>query len=419
VVLARGDAVAIDRYGFIVAPEEARARAAAARCRRTKAQQKRDARALAKWRKMLGACREDFAAYLERRPAKVKRRVRKGIPDEFRGLVWQYLSGGCAGWAAGGGGGAGGCCLTAAAGASMPGAGASETKDRRRTLAAAAAEPPAAAPKRAPRQPTQLRPRPPCPALAPGGRALMSAHPTLYGELLSTSNEAVDMEIMRDLNRTFPNHVLFSQRQGPGQRCLFHVLRAFSAWDARVGYVQGMGFVAAVLLMYMSEEEAFWTLAALVKGAGGHAPLEGLYTPGMPLLRLCLAQFSALVDAELPRLGSHMAAESVEPSMYCTHWFNTIFAYSLPFEHLLRVWDVFLLEGMKTVFRVGLALLGSAADELAHEPFERLVAALNARKFPALRRPPDSLMRVRGRGRGRGRAGAGPRGGPGWGTRGF
>ena len=45
------------------------------------------------------------------------------------------------------------------------------------------------------------------------------------------------MEIMRDLNRTFPNHIFFKQRQGPGQRCLFHVLRAFSAWDARVGYV--------------------------------------------------------------------------------------------------------------------------------------------------------------------------------------
>lgn len=39
--------------------------------------------------------------------------------------------------------------------------------------------------------------------------------------------------------------------------------------------------------------------------------------------------------------------EGVVPSMYCTHWFNTIFAYSLPFEQLLRVWDVFLLEGMK------------------------------------------------------------------------
>jgi len=35
----------------------------------------------------------DWGAYVERRPDKVKRRVRKGIPDEFRGRVWSYLSG--------------------------------------------------------------------------------------------------------------------------------------------------------------------------------------------------------------------------------------------------------------------------------------------------------------------------------------
>lgn len=34
----------------------------------------------------------------------------------------------------------------------------------------------------------------------------------------------------------------------------------------QVGYVQGMGFVSAILLMYMSEEAAFWTLVALLKG---------------------------------------------------------------------------------------------------------------------------------------------------------
>lgn len=37
----------------------------------------------------------------------------------------------------------------------------------------------------------------------------------------------------------------------------------------QVGYVQGMGFVTAILLMYMSEEAAFWTLVALLKGAAG------------------------------------------------------------------------------------------------------------------------------------------------------
>jgi hypothetical protein len=63
----------------------------------------------------------------------------------------------------------------------------------------------------------------------------MRSHPGRYAQLVSHSPDAIDLEIMRDLNRTFPNHVFFHQRQGPGQQSLFHVLRAYSAMDKQVG----------------------------------------------------------------------------------------------------------------------------------------------------------------------------------------
>lgn len=66
----------------------------------------------------------------------------------------------------------------------------------------------------------------------------------------------------------------------------------------QVGYVQGMGFIAGLLLLYMCEEDAFWTLTALLKGAV-HAPLEGLFRPGLPLLQQFLFQFSRLVEDEV------------------------------------------------------------------------------------------------------------------------
>lgn len=66
----------------------------------------------------------------------------------------------------------------------------------------------------------------------------------------------------------------------------------------QVGYVQGMGFIAGLLLLYMCEEDAFWTLTALLKGAV-HPPLEGLFRPGLPLLQQFLYQFSRLVDDEV------------------------------------------------------------------------------------------------------------------------
>lgn len=50
-----------------------------------------------------------------------------------------------------------------------------------------------------------------------------------------------------------------------------------------------MGFIAGLLLLYMAEEDAFWTLVALLKGRK-HTALEGMYQEGLPLLRLCMFQ---------------------------------------------------------------------------------------------------------------------------------
>ena len=50
-------------------------------------------------------------------------------------------------------------------------------------------------------------------------------------------------------------------------------------------------------------------------------------------------------------MGAHLAAEGVQPTMFCSHWFITLFAYTLPFDHLLRIWDVLFLEGPKIIFR--------------------------------------------------------------------
>ena len=49
---------------------------------------------------------------------------------------------------------------------------------------------------------------------------------------------ASELDIIRDISRTFPSHVFFQQRHGPGQRSLYNVLKAYSVYDRDVGYVQ-------------------------------------------------------------------------------------------------------------------------------------------------------------------------------------
>ena len=129
----------------------------------------------------------------------------------------------------------------------------------------------------------------------------------------------------------------------------------------------------------MCEEDAFWTLVALLKGAH-HVPMEGMYQEGLPLLQRYLYQFDGLVEHFLPRLCQHLRQENIVPTMYCSQWFITVFSYTLPFGCLLRVWDIFIHEGMRVVFAIGLELLRCEEEDLLGLKFENLVQALSGKR---------------------------------------
>lgn len=40
-----------------------------------------------------------------------------------------------------------------------------------------------------------------------------------------------------------------------------------------------------------------------------------------------------------------------------TEWFLCVYTRTLPWESILRVWDMFLCEGIKIIFKVGLVIL--------------------------------------------------------------
>ena len=60
----------------------------------------------------------------------------------------------------------------------------------------------------------------------------------LLQQLVIYETSASELDIIRDISRTFPSHVFFQQRHGPGQRSLYNVLKAYSVFDRDVGYVQ-------------------------------------------------------------------------------------------------------------------------------------------------------------------------------------
>ena len=71
-------------------------------------------------------------------------------------------------------------------------------------------------------------------------------------------------DIEKDIHRNFPEHEMFGGVfERIGREHLNNVCRAYSLHNPKDGYSQAMAPVAALLLMNMPEEEAFWSLVSI------------------------------------------------------------------------------------------------------------------------------------------------------------
>lgn len=176
--------------------------------------------------------------------------------------------------------------------------------------------------------------------------------------------------ILVDLGRTFPTHAYFSAQLGAGQLSLFNLLKAYSLLDKEVGYCQGISFVAGVLLLHTSEEQAFEMLKFLMYDLG----FRKQYRPDMMSLQIQMYQLSRLLHDYHRELYIHLEENEVSPSLYAAPWFLTFFASQFPLGFVARVFDIMFLQGTDVIFKVALSLLSShEALILQCDSFEAIV----------------------------------------------
>ena len=141
-----------------------------------------------------------------------------------------------------------------------------------------------------------------------------------------------------------------------------------------LAYCQGMAELAAVLLMHMPEEDAFWTLVQLL--AGPRYAMRELFLPGFAALHTRFHVHTRLVEQQLPRLHAHFEAIGLKTVFYATKWYATLFSGVLPFEHCMRVWDIVLLEGTEVLYTVALRTLEARQRLYADLPLDAALPAL-------------------------------------------
>nr|KAF6279216.1 TBC1 domain family member 8 [Myotis myotis] len=187
----------------------------------------------------------------------------------------------------------------------------------------------------------------------------LASHPGYYGRLVEESLGNCCLateEIERDLHRSLPEHPAFQTETGIA--ALRRVLTAYAHRNPRIGYCQSMNILASVLLLYATEEDAFWLLVAVCERM-----LPDYFNRRVLGAQVDQSVFEELIQEQLPELAERLRDPSALASLSLS-WFLTLFLSIMPLESAVHVVDCFFYDGIKVVFQLGLAVLEANAGAL-------------------------------------------------------
>lgn len=194
--------------------------------------------------------------------------------------------------------------------------------------------------------------------------------------------DAALKQIDLDLSRTLPTNKHFDNPDSEMLTNLRNVLYAYRFHNQEVGYCQvsvllllresqGLNRLAAIGLLYLPPKEAFWFLAACVE----KLQPPGYYTTSLIGAAADQRVLRDLVTEKLPRIATHLKTFDVDVSLFTLSWFVslslrgvsrflTIFVDLFKHSIYLHIFDVFLNEGNKVLFRFALAVLKLSETEV-------------------------------------------------------
>ncbi|XP_046694609.1 TBC1 domain family member 8B isoform X3 [Silurus meridionalis] len=190
----------------------------------------------------------------------------------------------------------------------------------------------------------------------------MASHPGYYASLVDesvcvSSSIACD-EIERDLHRSLPEHPAFQSDRGIS--ALRRVLTAYANHNPTIGYCQAMNILASVLLLYASEEEAFWLLVSVCERM-----LPDYFNRRIIGALVDQAVFEEMIRTHLTQLTDHMTELSFLSSLSLS-WFLTLFISVLPIESSVSVLDCFFYDGIRFVLQLALTVIHHNMSHLLH-----------------------------------------------------
>ena len=188
----------------------------------------------------------------------------------------------------------------------------------------------------------------------------------------SKDKENTILIIELDIERTFPELGLF-KGNSPMAEDLREILRVFVISRPDIGYIQGLSFIAGLLLLNMDKFKAFISLMNLVL----NPIILPFYKMNNELIQQRLKLFKQVFYFNLPELCEHFDEMGLLPENYFLTWNMTLFTHDVNIELANRIWDVFMIDGVKAIYSAAVVFLSHFEQKLINMDFVEIMSCIN------------------------------------------
>ena len=203
---------------------------------------------------------------------------------------------------------------------------------------------------------------------------------------ISNENEIKDVGVIKDkeksiniidldIERTFPYLGIF-KGDSPMAQDLREILRVFVISRPDIGYIQGLSFIAGILLLNMDKFKAFISLMNLIL----NPIMLPFYKMDNESIQQRLKLFKQVFYYNLPELCEHFDELGLLPENYFLSWNMTLFTRDVNLELAKRIWDVFMIEGIKAIYSAAIVFLSHFENKLINMDFVEIMTCIGSIK---------------------------------------
>ena len=195
-----------------------------------------------------------------------------------------------------------------------------------------------------------------------------------YKELCKRMPSELSVEwIDKDLPRIVPKHPYYSTKYRYGLNTLRRLLETLSVHNEDLEYFNSIGFIAAILLLYLKEEDTFWMINYLLDSS----IIQKWICQDKASFTMTAYTLQKLMQKVLPEIYESTVKVRLNPVLYATTWFMTLFCSRFKQDVSVKVLDHLFKEGYTSIFKMALWVIKVKFEAIECPCFEDIILAFS------------------------------------------